>query len=249
MPVPMTMPIPKPIRSTGPSRRCSRGTPSAPATSPPRRTSSTDLVRNSPELTPRPLLVRRTLPRAPPVGGRTRDQARGPVPPVTSGGPVRTRGSPPGRTVAARGPLAQLAEQRTFNPTRVGSSPTRPTARSRRLPHAGRHRPAATSAMLFRSPTVATAAVRSPDLGDVLIVQRPRTPPFQGGYAGSNPVGGTHEQHRTAAVQHDSSTVWEPPGPVAQLVSAPPCHGGGRGFESRRGRSTTARPAQHSPVR
>jgi hypothetical protein len=31
-------------------------------------------------------------------------------------------------------------------------------------------------------------------------------------------------------------------GPVAQLVSAPPCHGGGRGFKSRRGRQTRAGP-------
>ena len=29
----------------------------------------------------------------------------------------------------------------------------------------------------------------------------------------------------------------ETQGPVAQLVSAPPCHGGGRGFKSRQGRS------------
>ena len=27
-------------------------------------------------------------------------------------------------------------------------------------------------------------------------------------------------------------------GPVAQLVSAPPCHGGGRGFKSRQGRNS-----------
>ena len=32
---------------------------------------------------------------------------------------------------------------------------------------------------------------------------------------------------------HDESRCQ---GPVAQLVSAPPCHGGGRGFKSRRGR-------------
>ena len=31
--------------------------------------------------------------------------------------------------------------------------------------------------------------------------------------------------------------VSTPQGPVAQLVSAPPCHGGGRGFKSRQGRS------------
>ena len=31
----------------------------------------------------------------------------------------------------------------------------------------------------------------------------------------------------------------KPFGPVAQLVRAPPCHGGGRGFESHSGRLAT----------
>lgn len=47
--------------------------------------------------------------------------------------PDRIRGSLPLCSgVLCRGPLAQLAEQRTFNPLVVGSSPTRPTTMRRR---------------------------------------------------------------------------------------------------------------------
>ena len=53
--------------------------------------------------------------------------------------------------------------------------------------------------------------------------QAVKTSPFHGGNTGSIPVG---------VIRFEITGF----GPLAQLVRAPPCHGGGHGFESRLGR-------------
>ncbi len=80
------------------------------------------------------------------------------------------------------------------------------------------------------------------------VVKRPKTPPFHGGYPGSNPGGVTFSFPIWAFSSVGQSgrliTGWsgvqvpEGPqfGPVTQLVRAPACHAGGRGFEPLPGR-------------
>ena len=82
------------------------------------------------------------------------------------------------------------------------------------------------------------------------VVKRPKTPPFHGGYPGSNPGGVTFSSFPIWAFSSVGQsgrliTGWsgvqvpegpQPFGPVAQLVRAPACHAGGRGFEPLPGR-------------
>ena len=83
--------------------------------------------------------------------------------------------------------------------------------------------------------------------------QAVKTPPFHGGNTGSSPVrvifGGLAQLGEHLPYKQNVSgsiplapTIFLPilpqycNGPVVQLVRMPPCHGGGRGFESHPGR-------------
>ena len=108
------------------------------------------------------------------------------------------------------GPLAQLVEHLTLNQGVVGSRPTWVTMWP--------------------------------------VGQAVKTPPFHGGIGGSIPppvtIWALSSAGRASALQaecqrfdpvsaHHFSIKY---GPVVQLVRMPPCHGGGRGFESHPGR-------------
>ena len=128
------------------------------------------------------------------------------------GGPLRHRADPEPLTAGGR----PRTRGRWPGRSELAGSPAPPYA-------VGAVRPPSSSG-LGRRPFTAVARVRIPlgvrPSGDVLArlgdaaARWVRVPPLR--------------QHRCS----------EQPGPVAQLVSAPPCHGGGRGFESRRGRQT-----------
>ena len=89
-----------------------------------------------------------------------------------------------------------------------------------------------------------------------LLGQAVKTPPFHGGYRGSNPLGVTiflsSQAWAFSSVGQSGRLItgWSgvqvpegPPycGPVVQLVRTPACHAGGRGFEPHPGR-------QHLPL-
>ena len=123
------------------------------------------------------------------------------------------------QNIRKHSPIVQSVERRTVNPYVVGSSPTR-----------GATWP---------------------------VGQAVKTPPFHGGIRGSIPLPVTiirslSSAGRASALQAECRR-FDPVsdhhfpcnlilfGPVVQLVRMPPCHGGGRGFESLPGRQTMPR--------
>ncbi len=111
----------------------------------------------------------------------------------------------------------------------------------------GRHHPGVRRGVVGTTATPATAAhTRTGSAfaggpGVLYAACRPRrcSEPEAGEPSSSSGPG--HRPFKAAArvrIPLRARTAGRRNGPVAQLVSAPPCHGGGRGFESRRGRSS-----------
>ena len=130
-----------------------------------------------------------------------------------------------------------MVEHSAVNRVVVGSSPTRGVFYSKKIGYNGsmvkrlRHRPfTAVTRVRFPSESLEKYADVA-QLAEQLICNQQ--------VIGSSPIIGFFEGTRVLEQ-----------GPLAQLVRAPPCHGGGRGFESRLGRSgSLAQLGEHLPYK
>ncbi len=159
---------------------------------------------------------------------------------------------------------SSMVEHSAVNRRVVGSSPTRGVhvARCLRSRQSSRYtaRPYREAIIMAERPLLRGSAKECragshhyvvPPTNIWLRGQAVKTSPFHGGNTGSIPVGVSicsevsskmtepllHREHLSPT--GDSHVRASIHGPVAQLVRAPPCHGGGHGFESRLGRTRT----------